>query len=133
MIVDTVNRSVTPRSRSMGGCGECLGKRGKPAIRKRRNKMTGDEDEEKTWNWDPGRQMKVACGIGRKEGRKEEEKERGGDRRKRKRKREKKRETRYGDGVAQIWWWLLSSPQSPRSHGDLISRADVTSAEAHLG
>lgn len=47
MIVDTVNRSVTPRSRSMGGCGECLGKREKPAAtRKRRNKMTGDEDEE---------------------------------------------------------------------------------------
>lgn len=43
MIVDTVNRSVTPRSRSMGGCGECLGKRGEPAAtRKRRNKMSSD-------------------------------------------------------------------------------------------
>lgn len=48
MIVDTVNRSVTPRSRSMGGCGECLGKRGKPAAtRKRRNKTSSDGDDGK--------------------------------------------------------------------------------------
>lgn len=62
MIVVTVNRSVTPRSRSMGGCGECLGKRGKPAAtRKRRNKMTSDEQRELRCCWDPKRQMKVLC------------------------------------------------------------------------